>query len=730
MIERRPRWRRMSRTTLRVVVVLVLGIPILVGGTAASGFGMLLFSDLPGTVPEPNPKIESQPSYVYDAFGTEIGSFRKFDVTAEITKEDIPEVLEKAVVSAEDRSFWTHRGIDPQGLFRAAWTNYEEGETVQGGSTITQQYVKQAYLSPERTVTRKLNEAVLATRVERELADELGSTQAAKEEILFRYLDQTYFGGGAYGAGAAAETYFHKNIRDLDLSEAALLAGVIPSPSRLGPRDNPFAAETVRHQVLDDMLETGAIGQAEFDDAVNRPVWYLAYGPPPDDKAYTIVHQPPVNGATNFPYFVDYVRQYLVERYGPELVDQGGLRIETTLDPYLQVMAEESVQQGLGRTEYPLEMSLVSIDPSTGYVRAFVGGRDFNQSQVNLGLGGSSGMQAGSSFKTFTVAAALEGGFTPETAYGGGGGWTIPNCTGTGCSVRGGSGGTMRSATAASSNVYFGQLAYDLGADKIAEMANRLGVSRISLDRTYGLSITFGAYTVSPLDMAAGYATIANHGARLSATPVVKVTKPDGTVLEDNTARIGQQVLDPAIADTTTDMLRGVIEGGTGKAANIGRPAAGKTGSADEYKAAWFVGYTPQLVTSVWMGYADEPRSMLNINGVGQVMGGTIPAKTWGTFMKRAMEGKPVLDFPAPGPLPAPGASVTVEPNRRRAQRQAVGSLSTDCGGPCVQTPSLPAPSAPTTTTTTTTTTAPTTGTGPPDESDGGTTTTTKARTP
>ncbi len=729
MIERRPRWRRMSRTALRVLVIVALGIPILLAGTAASGFGMLLFSDLPGTVPEPNPQIESQPSYVYDAYGTQIGSFRKFDVTVEMTKDDVPEVLEKAVISAEDRNFWTHRGIDPQGLFRAAWTNYEEGETVQGGSTITQQYVKATYLSAERTVTRKLNEAVLATRVERDLTDELGSTRAAKEEILYRYLDRTYFGGGAYGAGAAAETYFHKNVRDLTLSEAALLAGVIPSPSLLGPRDNPFAAETVRSQVLDDMLETAAITQAEYDDAIARPVWYLAYGPAPTDQSYTIVHQPPVNGATNFPYFVDYVREYLIERYGPEIVDQGGLRIETTLDPFMQNMAETSVAQGLGNTSYPLEMSLVSIEPSTGFVRAFVGGRDFAQSQVNLGLGGSSGMQAGSSFKTFTVATALERGYTPETSYGGSGGWSIPGCTDpVGCSVRGGSGGTMRSATASSSNVYFAQLAYDVGADKIAEMANRLGVSRIGLDRSYGLSITFGAYTVSPLDMAAGYSTIANHGTRLSATPVVKVVRPDGTTLEDNTSRVGEQVLDPAIADTTTDMLRGVIDGGTGKSANIGRPAAGKTGSADENKAAWFVGYTPQLVTAVWMGYADKPQPLRNINGVGEVFGGTIPAKTWATFMKQAMEGRPVMDFTPPGPLPMPGQSVTVEPARRKAQQRPVGTIPNDCGGPCVQSPSLPAPSAPTTTTTTAATT--TTVGGPADESAGGSTTTTKANTP
>lgn len=726
MTERRPRWRRASRTALRVGIILLLGLPLLAAGTAAAGFGMLLFSDLPGTVPEANPRLESQPSFVYDAYGTEIGSFREFDLTSNMTKADIPQVLKDAVVAAEDRSFWTHRGIDPQGLFRAAWTNYEEGTVVQGGSTLTQQYVKQTYLTSERTVVRKLNEAVLATRVERELTEELGSSRAAKEEIMFRYLDQTYFGGGAYGAGAAAQTYFRKDVKDLTLSEAALLAGVIPSPSRLGPRDNPFAAETARAQVLADMLEVGSITQAQHDEALAQPVWYLAYGPPPTDGPYTFVQQPPVNGASAYPYFVDYVRQYLIERYGPEVVYRGGLKIETTLDPVLQGQADEAVANGLGGTEAPLEMSLVSIEPSSGFVRAFVGGRDFAVSQVNLGLGGSTGMQAGSSFKTFTVAAALEQGYGPETAFGGSGSWTIPGCTGDQCSVRGGSGGTMRSATASSSNVYFAQLAYQVGADKIAEMANRLGVSRIKPGDSYGLSITFGAYTVSPLDMAAGYATIANHGSRLSATPVLKVTKADGTALEDNSARTGQQVLDPAIADTTTDILRGVVTSGTGRAADIGRPVAGKTGTADEYKAAWFVGYTPQLVTAVWMGYADEPRSLVNINGVYQVGGGTIPAKTWAAFMKPAMQDLPVVDFPAPGPLPVPGETAANAPARRKAQRQQVGKIPNDCGGPCVQVPSLPEPVAPTTTTTTTTTVVPPTS----DTQGSGTTTTTKASSP
>jgi penicillin-binding protein 1A len=694
MVERRPGWRRFVRSGGRVAAVIVLGLPLLVVGTGAAGFGLLLFGNLPGTVPEENPQLESRPSYVYDVYGNEIGVFREFDLTVPMQKEDVPQLLKDAVVASEDRKFWSHRGIDPEGLFRAALANYRQGDVVQGGSTITQQYVKERYLTAERTIERKLNEAVLATRVERDLRNEFGSDRAAKEEILFRYLDQTYFGGGAYGAGAAAQSYFRKDVSQLTLSEAALLAGVIPAPTKYGPRENFFVAEARRQDVLKAMLEEELITQEEFDRVFAEPVWYLGFGPPDPEGTFTIVHPPPDNGASAHPYFVDYVRRYLIERYGDEIVFKGGLRIETTIDPILQQLAEAAVAENLRGTAYPLEMSLVSVEPSSGYVRAFVGGRDFEASQVNLGLGGSEGMQAGSSFKTFTVATALEQGYGPDTSYPGGP-WRMPGCVSpdpANC-VLGGAGGNMASATAASSNAYFGQLINDLGPDRVAEMANRLGVSRIALDRTYDITLTLGLYEVSPLDMAAGYTTLANHGVRPNVTPVVKVSRPDGTALEDNTEPVGTPVLDPAIADTTTDILRGVIGGGTGRRADIGRPAAGKTGTAPRNRAAWFVGYTPQLVTSVWIGHADTPKP-ISVPGVGAVQGGNVPAKTWADFMGPAHESLPVLDFPEPGPLPPPradGESV----NLRRPKQRSVGSLPRDCGGPCVQSLSLPAPAPP-----------------------------------
>jgi penicillin-binding protein 1A len=707
IVRRRPKWRRATRTGLRASVVFIVGVPLLVVGTAAAGFGLLLFGNLPGTVPQENPVLESQPSYVYDAQGNQIAVFREFDLTVPMKKDDVPQVLKNAVVAAEDRRFWVHEGIDPQGLVRAALSNYREGTVVQGGSTITQQYVKARYLSTERTLSRKLNEAVLATRVERELADELGSSRAAKEEILFRYLDETYFGGGSYGAGAAAQTYFRKDVKNLTASEAATIAGVIPSPSKLGPRDNILLAEAGRQRVLRSMFDEGMISQQEFDQAWAQPLWYVGFGLPQEGQQVTLVYPPQESGASQYPYFVDYVQKYLIDQYtaefGPEeaarLVYRGGLRIDTTIDPRLQGLAENAINNELKGSEFPTDMSLVSVEPSTGYVKTFVGGRDFAQSQVNLAMGGDTGMQPGSAFKTYTMAAAIEQGFGPDTTYPGGP-YVEPGCRDAGgkpCEALTGTGGDMRAGAAASSNAYFVQLARDVGAKNIAEMARRLGVSRFSASwdadpATTCVSprITLGQCSVSPLDMASAYATVANHGVKPNVAPVVKVTAPDGALITDNTKPVGTPVLNPAIADTVTDILRGVVDGGTGKRANIDRPVVGKTGTTDNNTDIWFVGYTPQLVAAVWKGHADGQKT-LGPNA----FGGEAGARTWAAFMKPAMEGQPVLDFAVPGPLPVPRTEGLDEPARKRANQQSIAQFPTDCGGPCVKAPSLPAPAPP-----------------------------------
>lgn len=690
--ERRPRWRRATRTGLRVAMVLVVGLPLLVAASGGAAISMLLFGDLPGTVPAANPQIESRPSYVYDANGDQIGQFRRFDLTVPMTKEDVPQVLKDAVVAAEDRKFWSHQGVDPEGIIRAATAIYREGKVVQGASTITQQYARLMYLTQDVTLSRKLNEAVLATRLEREMADELGSVQAAKEEILYRYLDLAYYGAGAYGAGAAAETYFRKSVRDLTLSEAATLVGVLPSPSTYGPRDDLAAAESRRQEVLRSMLEVGATTRAQFDEAMAAPLWLISLGEPADGQPVTAVYPPEDATAAAYPYFVAYVRDELEQRYGytEEKIFRGGLRIETTLNPHLQGLAEAAVAKELEGTEYPLEMSLVSVEPSTGHVVAFVGGRDYAVNQVNLGSGGTAGFQAGSSFKVFTVAAALENGFAPDRGISGGP-FEPPGCVSRDPSdcVLSGAGGAMGSVLASSSNAAFARLILDVGPGKVAELAHRLGVSRLDMDDTFDYTLTLGSKEVSPLDMAAGFATLANHGIKHQATPILRVLGADGQVLVDNTAARGEDVLDAAIADTTTQLMRGVVEGGTGTRAAIGRPVAGKTGTADDYRAAWFVGYTPQLATAVWMGNAESPQPMVRVRGVTNVGGGTIPAAAWARFMRPAHEGLPVVDFAAPGPLPQPSAERGV---RAPGSRDRPSELPADCGGPCVRLPALTEP--------------------------------------
>ncbi len=717
-MRRRPAWRRTFRASLRIFVIAALGIPVFVVTAGAVGITVLVYGDLEGTVPTPRPAPKFLPSTVYLANpdgspGEKIAEFREFELTLPMKREDVPEVLKDAVVASEDRQFWTHRGVDPLGIARAASANFTEGETVQGGSTITQQLVRDRYLSRERSTERKFNEVLLATRFERDLASQVtkdtgltgdAAEHEAKERILFEYLNSVYFGAGAYGAQAASQTYFHKNVNDLTASEAATLVAVIPAPSKYGPRENLSVAEQRRKNVLTEMHElnrTDAIGggagplmldDAAYAAALDQSLWYGAFGVPP--KALTVVYPPPAAAYAKYPYYVDYIRVYLLDKYGPDMLYHGGLTIIAGIDPHLQELAEASVSNTLSGTAPPLEMSLVSVEPTTGQVKALVGGRDWNLNQVNLALGGTYGMQPGSTFKMFTLTKALEEGYSPETEYFAPG--VLVGCGGA-CNVRGGTGGieSLRSATAQSINTYFVQLIDDLGPDSVAELANRLGVTHITLPAKtpsghYNDRLTLGAFEVSPLDMAAGASVIANHGVKPGVTPVAKVIDADQKVLEDNTGPHGRRVLNAAVADTAADLMRGPIESPAGTAHNtaqIGRMAAGKTGTAQDYKAAWFVGYTPQLATAVWMGYSDTPKPLVNIKGVAQVFGGTWPAKTWAAFMKPALDGVPEIKFPTPGILPPPSSGI------RHVPRDAeIPSLPLDCDGPCVVTPTVTAP--------------------------------------
>ncbi len=694
-------------TLLRLVIAVVVGLVVVPPAMVAVGAATLIYAPLPaGELPEERERISAIPSVVYDANGREIAVFRGFDRTVDVLPSEVPEIVHQAVVAIEDQRFWEHAGVDVEGVGRAARTNLELGQVAQGGSTITQQYVKNAYLSREQTLERKVEEALLAIELEKRMT---------KEEILFGYLTTSYFGEGAYGIGAAAQVYFGKKVADLDISEAATLAGMVQAPTRLSPRNDLEATERRRRLVLQSMADQEYIDQADLERETARPLWFAESGDRPDGAVTVLVPRPP-KGATDQPFFVDWVERELVDRFGPDLVYQGGLIIETTIDPEIQAMAEQAVADRLKNTEFPVEMSLVSIDPSTGHVVAMVGGRDYDFSQVNLATGGSTGFQPGSSFKPIVLAAAFNMGTGPETTYPAPGQWKVPDCYGDGCTIsnydyssRGNI--SLRQAMTASVNTVFAQLVLDVSIDDTVELARNLGLERIDPDRQYGASLSLGAAESSPLEMASAYGTFANRGIRQEPTGVIRVVDAEGNVLLDNRKPAGVAVLDPIVADNVTDVLVGVVENGTGKRAQLDRPVAGKTGTAQNYTAAWFVGYTPELATAVWMGHADRLESLRRVNGVGAVTGGSHPAVAWRDFMSRALAGTEPTAFPAPEQI-VPLAETAEEVVYIRPKEETVirnsrnpAELAPNCGGgscerygvPAV--PHVPRPERPTTTT-------------------------------
>jgi penicillin-binding protein 1A len=633
-LDRAPRrWRRLTprrivvgavRSVLKlgttVVIVVVVG---LVAGTTA--LATYVFMPLPVNLPEERLQPERQASTVFALDGTPIGQFKGVETQVEVSPENIPDTIRRAVVAAEDHRFFKHRGVDWEAIGRAVQADVKAGKTVQGASTITQQLIRNLYTGSERTIARKAKEALLAIQAERVYS---------KEDILARYLNTVYLGESTFGVEAASQSYFRKPAKDITLSEAALLAGVIPAPSVYSPRANPELAEQRRNLVLDLLARYRMVTPDEVAKA----------------RAEIPVVHPPPKVETQYPWFMDYLRVYLlnVKGYTAQQVYGGSLRIETTFDPRLQAAAEAAVRR-LDKPKDP-EAAMAAIEPQTGFVRALVGGRNWDASQVNLALGrlgGGSGRQAGSSFKPYVLAKAFESGMTPDKRY------RAPSC------VRprgfdkpvcnyGGSGYAsldLRTATWKSVNTVFAQLIADVGVKPTAEMALRLGIKGIDLNaKQYGV-LALGTQETSVLEQASAYGVFANHGVRVEPTPVLRILDVHGDTVEDNRQPDGKRVLSEPVADNVTSVLQGVVQKGTARRADIGRPAAGKTGTSENWENAWFVGFTPTLATAVWMGYPNTNRTMANVHGVDHVVGGSLPSMIWHDFMIEAVKDVEPIPF-------------------------------------------------------------------------------------
>lgn len=624
MSSRRRRARRSTRSSaatialsitaaLAVFFVLVLAATGVAGAVTIQGY-------LKGLPDANNPEAfkVAEATRIYSADGKLLARLYLENRTV-VPMSKISTDLVDGVVSVEDERFYQHNGVDPQGIMRAALTNLAAGSAEEGASTITQQYVRNTILLNERTnitPARKVREAYLAMELEKRFD---------KREILHMYLNTIYFGEGAYGAEAASQVYFAKHANQLTLGQAALLAGLPQSPSRLDPYDNLEGALARRKEVLDAMLANGHITAAERDEAHAEPV-----------KLKRQVE--PLEGIYAAPFFVSYVKKELQKQYSPAVVFKGGLTVHTSIDMKMQKAAEKATARIKGKNAP--EVALVAIDPRTGHVKAMVGGRDYSKNKYNLAT--QAHRQAGSSFKTFVLVTAIDMGMPPSYRIDSSSPayiptkpkpWVAANSEGSGRGLV-----TLQSATTASINTVFARLIWALGAKKVAQTAKRMGIqTRLG---TYP-SMALGAANVTPFEMASAYGTLATGGVQNAPTGITKVVGPDGTVIYQHKPK-GRRVLRPEVAYAATNVLRGVISGGTARRAQIGRPAAGKTGTSQDHRDVWFVGYTPQLVTSVWVGHRQEKTIYW---GGSRAFGGTVAAPIWAAFMKSALAGQPKLNF-------------------------------------------------------------------------------------
>jgi penicillin-binding protein 1A len=580
-----------------------------------------------------------QNSFVYAANGSLLGSIPAERNRQEVKAKDMSPWIGKATVAIEDRRFYEHGGLDVEGIARAAVADVRAGRVVEGGSTITQQLVRNLYISKERTVKRKLKEACLATKLDH---------RWSKQRILTTYLNQVYYGNHAYGIEAASRTYFSRPAREITLSEAALLAGLTQAPSVYNPFVAPARVVARRNEVLTAMLQTALVTPRQYRKASRAPL-RLRPG-----RLYSEIREP---------YFFGYVRDKLVEKYGAAQVARGGLSVYTTIRPRYQRLAEKAIRETLDLPTDPAA-ALISVQPGTGAIRAMtavIPRRPKNQ----FNLLSQARRQPGSTFKTFVLTAAIEQGINPDSTYYVSAPFTyrptpVGNCDdGSWWCVHTYDNSyygwtSIRSATIRSDNAVYAQLTLDVTPERVAQVARRMGVrSPLQTNGAYVPAMGLGSVAVTPLDLASAYATLAAGGVYAEPMAIRKVVFPNGK--PDEEAGWGKpnrhRAISEGVAAVVTSILAQNIRYGTGTRANIPRPAAGKTGTNEKHADAWFAGYTPDLATTVWIGYTRAEIPMENVHGIA-VAGGTFPAEIWHLFMDPALEGTPRTPFPEPDGYP------------------------------------------------------------------------------
>ena len=614
--------RRKRRLKFFLVAILVFLLVLV-----ASGVGAVAKFRSSCDLNKLRPVENGQNSFVYAVNGSFLGSIPAEKNRTRVGLHGVSIWERKATVAIEDRRFYEHGGVDYQGIIRAAWSDLRAGHVVQGGSTIAQQLVRNLYISKERTFKRKIKEACLAIKLSR---------RWSKDRILSEYMNQVYYGNHAYGIEAAAQTYFSKHARQLGLGQAALLAGLPQAPSAYDPFHRPSAALARRDEVLRAMLRYGAITRAQYQQAVAQRKLRLKPG-----RLYTRIKEP---------YFFSYVRDQLIAEYGTNTVRSGGLRVYTTIDPRLQRAAVRAIKNTLYLRNDPAS-AVVSIAPATGAIRAMTAvtpGRTGNQ----FNLVAQARRQPGSTFKVFVLTAAIAQGMNPDSTYYTSApfhyqpdpytpAWDVQTYDHTYAGSI-----SVTSATLRSDNTVYAQLTLDVGPEKVAEMAHRLGVtSHLDVVPAMGL----GADAISPLEEASAYATLAAGGIYSKPMAITKVVLANGKVDTDagwgNPQR--KRVISDGVASEVTRILEMNIQEGTGVGAYFGRPSAGKTGTTDNHADAWFSGYTPQLETTVWVGYPGGEIPMESVHGIA-VAGGTFPATIWKLFMEAALWKSPVLNWQSP----------------------------------------------------------------------------------